>query len=495
MSVVELKNITKFFPGVKALDDVSFKMHGGKVTAFLGENGAGKSTLLKIINGDYYQTHGTYLIDDEVKHFKNPKEAIDAGISMIYQERQVLPELSVAENVFLGNLPTRNGFVDRQVMIGKTQEIIDDFELDINPQEQVGNLSVAYQQMVEIMKAYNRKSILIAFDEPTASLSDHEIMVLFRIIEKLKKEGKIIAYVTHRMSELDIIADDIVVFKDGRLVGVVEKGKVTPEELIKMMVGRDLGDAFNNLRRNKNIGNETLRVEDLTNIFSSDVSFTLNRGEVLGISGLVGAGRTELIRSVIGADPKFTGDVYLNGKLVHLRSVRDSLDAGIVLVSEDRKNQGIIPNLSVGKNITVSMLKQLTSILQIIDQNKEQDVSNKSIDQFNIKTPDQNKLISELSGGNQQKALLARAYNLNPSVFILDEPTKGIDVGAKFEIYQMIYNLTDRGISVIVISSELPEVIGISDRILVMKDGQITAEVFKEDATEELLLNKAMLDS
>jgi ABC-type sugar transport system ATPase subunit len=493
MSVVELKNITKYFPGVKALDDVSFKMHGGKVTAFLGENGAGKSTLLKIINGDYSPSSGTYFIDGEEKYFKNPKEAIDAGISMIYQERQILTELSVAENVFLGMLPTKRGIIDKDAMIKRTQEIINEFELDINPREKVKNLSIAYQQMVEIMKAYNRDSLLIAFDEPTASLSEHEINVLFSIINKLRDQGKIIAYVTHRMSELDIIADDIVVFKDGRLVGVRKKGKVTPDELIKMMVGRKLGDIFNNLKRTKNIGHKVLEVKNLSNEKSKNASFDVKRGEVLGLSGLVGSGRTELIRSVIGADQKDSGEVYLNGELVQLNSVRDSLDSGIVLVSEDRKSQGIIPNLSVGKNITVSMLDQLSSIFSVINKNKEKEISVESIQQFNIRTPDQDKLISELSGGNQQKALLARAYNLNPSVFILDEPTKGIDVGAKFEIYQMIYDLTDRGISVIVISSELPEVIGISDRILVMKDGEITAVVNKKDATEELLLNKAML--
>lgn len=494
MNIVELKGITKYFPGVKALDDINFSMKGGRVCAFLGENGAGKSTLLKIINGDYQPTSGSYYVNGEEKKFKNPKQAIDDGISMIYQERQVLMNLTVKENIFLGMLPSKNLLIDNELMMKRTTEIIEQFGLDMNPNDKVKNLSIAYQQMVEIMKAYNRDSKVIAFDEPTASLSEQENQLLFKIIEKLRDEGKVVIYVTHRMKELDIIADDIAVFKDGKLIGIREKGTVTMGELIEMMVGRDLSDVFEHLTRNKSIGNTVLEVKNLKNMNSKDVSFELKKGEVLGFSGLVGAGRTELIRSIIGADPILGGKIFLNEKEVKFNNVRDAIDAGVVLVTEDRKTQGIIPNLSVSQNISVSLLKKISNKLSIIDQLQEKVIANDSIKQFNIKTPDENKLIAELSGGNQQKALLARAYNLHPNVLILDEPTKGIDVGAKFEIYQMIYDLADKGISVIIISSELPEIIGVCDRVIVMKEGEITGQKLREEATEENLLSLAMID-
>lgn len=494
MNVVELKKITKYFPGVKALDDISLTMKGGRVCALLGENGAGKSTLLKIINGDYQPSSGTYYINGKEKHYKNPREAIDDGISMIYQERQVIMDLSVAENVFLGMLPSKNFLIDSGLMISRTKEIIQEFGLAINPNSKVKDLSIAHQQMVEIMKAYNRDSKVIAFDEPTASLSEQEYKLLFEIIRKLRDQGKVVVYVTHRMAELDIIADDIAVFKDGKLVGMCEKGQVTMGQLIEMMVGRDLGDVFEHLRRNKKIGDTVLEVKNLRNIKSKDVSFDVKKGEVLGFSGLVGSGRTELIRSVIGADPIFGGNVYLHNEEVKFKGVKDAIDHGVVLVTEDRKTQGIIPNLSVRENISVSLLDKISNKLSIIDTIKEDAIANEGIQQFNIKTPSASKLIIELSGGNQQKALLARAYNLHPDVLILDEPTKGIDVGAKFEIYQMIYDLTDKGISVIIISSELPEILGICDRIIVMKEGKITGQKLREEATEENLLSLAMID-
>ena len=493
MNTIELRNISKYFPGVIALNNINFSMHGGRVCALLGENGAGKSTLLKIISGDIIPSLGSLYINGEEKKFKSPKQAIDEGISMIYQERQVLMDLSVAENVFLGMLPTKNGLVDTKTMVDKTRLIINDFGLDIDPNTKVKNLSIAYQQMVEVMKAYNRELSIIAFDEPSTSLSDQEIKVLFRIIKKLKTEGKIIIYVTHRMNEVDEVADDIVVFKDGNLVGIKEQGKVTTNELIKLMVGRDLGNVFKVLKRNKKIEEIVLQVDNLINYKSNNVSFSVHKGEVLGFAGLVGAGRTELIRCIIGADPLLEGKIIHNGKEVKFKSVKDALDNGIVLVSEDRKTQGIIPNLAVGNNITVSLLDRICNKFSFINKKEEIEIAKKSILDFNIRTPNHNKLISELSGGNQQKTLIARAYQLHPNVLILDEPTKGIDVGAKFEIYQMIYSLTDRGIAVIIISSDLPEVIGISDRIIVMREGKISGEILQNQATEEKILNLAMV--
>lgn len=492
---IEFQHITKYFPGVKALDDISFKAEGGSVIAFLGENGAGKSTLLKVLNGDYRQSSGDYLLNGKKRHFKAPYEAINAGISVIYQERQILMELTVSENVFLGHLPVfPTGLIDKKKLFKETKRIIDDFGLPINPNDKVKNLSIAYQQMVEIMKAYNRDLKVIAFDEPTASLSDGEIDILFKIIDKLKSEGKVIIYVSHRMKELEMIADQIVVFKDGRLVDVVSRETVTNQELIKMMVGRDLGDIFNELERNDEIGETVLEVEGLSNQYVNDVSFTLRRGEVLGFSGLVGAGRTEMARAIFGADKIFSGKVKLEGVEVKFKSPEDAIDKGIVLCPEDRKEQGILPNLSVLENISISVWKRIVSRLGFIDRITENELVNDSIVKFHIKTPNSKKLIAELSGGNQQKCIIARWLNTNPNVLILDEPTKGIDVGAKAEFYQLICECAKKGMGVILISSELPEVIGLCDRIIVMKNGKINGEIFREDASEEKLLSMAMLE-
>ncbi|GIM28819.1 ribose import ATP-binding protein RbsA [Clostridium polyendosporum] len=495
-NVLEFRNITKYFPGVKALDNVSFKVESGEVLAFLGENGAGKSTLLKTLNGDYQPTSGEYLLNGEVKHFNNPKEAIDAGISVIYQERQVLMELSVAENIFLGRLPVgKNGLIDTQELYSMAQKIIDEFGLPMDPRSKVKDISIAHQQMVEIMKAYSREELkVIAFDEPTASLCDSEIEILFKTIEKLKKENKIIIYVSHRMKELDELADKIAIFKDGRYVTTVKKGEVSQKELIKMMVGRDLGDIFNNLDRNKKIGDTLLEVKNLSSDSVKDISFKLRKGEVLGFSGLVGAGRTEIMRAIIGADAVKSGEVILEGKDVISKSPKEAMKNGIVLVPEDRKTQGILPNMSVGENISISILDNLINKLGFINKKQEDTIAEEAIKKFKVKTSSPEKKIIELSGGNQQKAIVARWLATNPKVLILDEPTKGIDIGAKSEFYNLINDVAKEGMGVILISSELPEVIGLSDRIIVMKSGNITGEFARKDATEDKLLEYAMLE-
>ncbi|MEQ6358784.1 sugar ABC transporter ATP-binding protein [Thermoanaerobacter thermohydrosulfuricus] len=348
--------------------------------------------------------------------------------------------------------------------------------------------------MIEIMKSYVRQSQIIAFDEPTASLSDNEIKVLFRTIEKLKKEGKVIIYVSHRMEELNYIADRIVVLKDGKLVTVVGKDEISQEELIRLMVGRNLGDIFNILDRNTVIGPTLMEVKNLTSDYIKNVSFELKKGEILGFAGLVGAGRTELMRAIIGIDKVKSGSIVLDGKKILNNSPWEAMKNGIVLVPEDRKTQGIFPNLSVGKNITVSVLENLSNKMGFINQNKETKLINESINKFKIKTPHAEKKIIELSGGNQQKAIVARGLATNPKVLILDEPTKGIDVGAKFEFYTLICKLAKEGIGIIVISSELPEIIGLADRIIIMKSGYITGEIMREDATEEKILRYAMLE-
>ena len=495
-SVLEFKHISKYFPGVKALDDICFKAYGGEVLAFLGENGAGKSTLLKVLNGDYKPDAGEYLLNGEQKHFRSPQEAIEEGISVIYQERQILLELSVAENIYLGRMPSNKlGVINTAKANQMAQKIIDDFGLPIAPSTKVKDLSIAYQQMVEIMKAYSRDNLkVICFDEPTASLSDAEIDSLFAVIEKLKAQGKIVIYVSHRMDEIRRITDKVAIFKDGRYIDTVVTAETAEKDMIKMMVGRDLGDIYAKLDKNKEIGDVLLEVKDVSSDYVKPVSFTLHKGEVLGFSGLVGAGRTEVMRAIIGADPMRTGEVYLEGKKIVNHSPKEAMENGIVLVPEDRKLQGIISNLSVAGNINISLMKQNSNKLGIISAKKEAKEADDGIRNFRIKTPSPDKKIVELSGGNQQKCIVARGVATHPKVLILDEPTKGIDVGAKSEFYEMICEFAKQGLGVILISSELPEVMGLSDRIIVMKSLKVSGEIMAADATETKLLSMGMID-
>ena len=492
---LEFRHISKYFPGVKALDDICFKAYGGEVLAFLGENGAGKSTLLKVLNGDYQPTSGEYILNGETRHFQSPHEAISEGISVIYQERQILLELSVAENIYLGRMPANSlGIIDTRKANREAQKIIDDFGLPISPSTKVKDLSIAYQQMVEIMKAYSRENLkVICFDEPTASLSDAEIDSLFEIIRKLKAQGIIIIYVSHRMKEIQEIADKVAIFKDGRYVDTVVTSEVPEAEMIRMMVGRDLGDIFSDLDRNQNIGEVLLEVRDVSSDYVKPNSFVLHRGEVLGFSGLVGAGRTELMRAVMGADRLRSGTIILEGREIRNRSPKEAMDNGIVLVPEDRKLQGILSNLSVAGNINISLMDQHSNALGVISDRQEEEAADRGIRDFRIKTPSPDKKIVELSGGNQQKCIVARGIATNPKVLILDEPTKGIDVGAKSEFYNMICEFAKQGLGVILISSEMPEVIGLSDRILVMKGLKIVGEVQREEATEDRLLSLGMM--
>ena len=493
--ILEFQNISKYFPGVKALDKVSFKALGGEVLAFLGENGAGKSTLLKVLNGDYQPTDGKYLLDNEEKHFRSPHEAIEAGVSVIYQERQILLELSVAENIFLGRMPvTRFGVINSREANERAAKIIADFGLPIRPETKVKDLSIAYQQMVEIMKACSRDDLkVICFDEPTASLSDDEIEALFKIIRKLREEGKIVIYVSHRMSEIHQITDKVAIFKDGRYVDTVITKDTEDKKLIQMMVGRDLGDIYKNLDRNKEIGEVLLEVKNISSDYVKPVSFTLRKGEVLGFSGLVGARRTEVMRAIVGADKKKTGEVILNGEKIRIRSPKEAMEHGIVMVPEDRKMQGILANLSVDGNINISLLDKHSNGIGVIDRKAEIEQAEKSIKEFNVKTPNKEKKIVELSGGNQQKCIVARGLATDPKVLILDEPTKGIDVGAKSEFYEMICSFAKKGLGVILISSELPEVIGLADRIIVMRSLQVSGEISAEEASEDKLLSLGMI--
>ena len=492
---VEFKNISKAFVGVQALDDISFRADGGEVCALLGENGAGKSTLLKILSGAQCADSGQYFICGEEVKFHSPIEAIKKGVSVIYQERQLVGEMSVTENVFMENLH-RNRF--GVVHFGKShadmKKIIELFQMPFLPQTKVNQLSVAHQQMVEIMKAYVRDSKVIAFDEPTASLSDTEIEVLFGLIERLKAEGKVILYVSHRLKELFRITDKIVILKDGHFVEDIETDRVTEDYLVSRMVGREIGDVYDSLSRNDKIGDVVLEAKDICGKYVHNVSFSLHRGEVLGFAGLVGAGRSETMRILFGADRLYSGEIYVEGKRKKIQSPRNAIDAGIGLCPEDRKEQGLILERSIRDNLSVPILKTLSKG-GVINRKRERKLAEMSVQKYRIKTHSIDKVTMELSGGNQQKVILGRWLLADLKVLILDEPTKGIDVGAKAEIYQMVCDLAKSGLGIIFISSELTEVLNVCDKAIVMREGRITGLLGRRELSEERILQLAMKET
>ncbi len=493
---LEFKGIGKSYPGVRALDNVNFKAEGGKVLALLGENGAGKSTLLKILSGDQSASEGQILVDGAVTAFHSPHDSQAAGISVIYQERQLMPTLSVMENLFAGALPKKGFLVDRKALYEQTAAIIREFGLDIAPDEQVGRLSIANQQMVEIMKAYRRDSDIIAYDEPTAPLSEKEIELMFKVIEKQKAAGKAIIYVSHRMNEIFQITDEIVVLKDGRQVTTLQTRETSEPELIKAMVGRDIGDTYANLRRNTPQKEVLLEVKNLCTPKLKNVSFTVHKGEIVGLAGLVGAGRTEVARALFGADPITSGEIYLNGEKVSFRSPREAIDKGIALCPEDRKEQGLVMYRSISDNVAMPVVNYLKKGLGFVDRSQAGELADKAVADYAIKTPTILKLVAELSGGNQQKVILGRwtSEKVKTRLLILDEPTKGIDVGTKAEIYQKVCDLAREGIGVLFISSELTEVINLADNIFVMRGGSVSGCLPRADATEENVLTLAMAD-
>ena len=491
---LEFSNISKVFPGVRALDNVSLRAEGGRVLAMIGENGAGKSTLLKIIAGDLKADSGDVLLDGVLQHYASPFDAIEAGMSVIYQERQMIPAMSVMENIFAGALPRgKLGLIDRVRLRQDAQNLVDKFNLPIDVRTPVARLSVAYQQMVEIMKAYCRNSLVIAFDEPTASLTETEIAILFDLIGQLKQEGKIIIYVSHRIGEVFRITDDIVVLKDGRVSGNFKTSDVTESELIRAMVGRDIGDTYANLRRNDTHGDVLIEIINLNTQKVHDVNFSLRKGEIIGFAGLVGAGRTELVRAIFAADPVDSGVIKFEGSVAAFKTPKDAIDAGIALCPEDRKEQGLALPRSIKENVSMAVLGKLKNRL-FLDNSAEDRLADEAISKYGIKTPDASKKVMELSGGNQQKVILGRWTNekVHTKLLILDEPTKGIDVGTKSEIYQMICDFARQGIGVIFISSELTEVINVADTIYVMREGRITGCLVHGEATEENVLALAM---
>lgn len=493
------KNITKRFSGVTALDAVCIDLQAGKVNAIIGENGAGKSTLMKILSGVYTEYEGTIYLQNKPVKFTNTKEAENAGIAIIHQELNMIPYLSVVENIFLGReVINAFGLLDKAFMLKKTQTLLQKLCLNIDPNTPVRNLKVGQQQLVEIAKALLVDAKVIIMDEPTSAITGAEVDVLFRIIDSLKAEGKAIAYISHKLDELFKIADTYTVLRDGKSIESGEMSAVTRDNIVSKMVGRELvmipkkkqdSNKTELLRVNHlGIKHESFKKNDLLN----DISFVLHKGEILGIFGLMGAGRTELFEAIFGLAPrKVSGEVLMEGQRLHIHSPSDAVKAGLALVSEDRKKDGIVPELSVKQNICITTLPDLLSN-GVLDNKKENNLADKYIQELRIKTSSSDQLIKNLSGGNQQKAILAKWLATKPKVLLLDEPTRGIDVNAKAEIYKLINQLAESGLGIIMISSELPEIFAVSDRVIVLSDGKVTGDYAINDASEEILLKAAI---
>lgn len=493
-SYIEFCNISKHFPGVKALNNVSFRASAGSVHALMGENGAGKSTLLKTLSGFHQPTEGHIAIDGKEINLTSTNDALDHGIAIIYQELNLVPELTVAENIYLGQLPTKGGRVDTETLNKNARVQLERLGETFDPACQLKELSIGQWQMVEIAKALSRNAQIIAFDEPTSSLSQREIQNLFKVIRELRDAGKVIMYVSHRMEEIFDLCDAITIFKDGQHVRSFEDmSELTHDRLVELMVGREINDIYN--YRSRELGKSGLRLENIQGPgLSAPVSLDIKQGEILGLFGLVGAGRTELTRLVFGAERKTAGDLYLHDVKIGIKSPQDAIRAGITLCSEDRKAHGIVPIMSVQENTNISARPWHLKFNSLIDFGWEKENATKQKKALNVKAASLEQPIGKLSGGNQQKVILGRWLSTAMSVILLDEPTRGIDVGAKSEIYELIFKLAENGVTVLVVSSDLPEVLGISDRILVMKDGAVTGELQRDEFNEQTALRLAMLD-
>ncbi len=489
---LRFNGIGKTFPGVKALDGISFVAHPGQVHALMGENGAGKSTLLKILGGAYIPSSGELQIGEQAMAFKSTADSIGSGVAVIHQELHLVPEMTVAENLFLGHLPASFGLINRSELRQKALNCLKGLADEIDPQTKVGRLSLGQRQLVEIAKALSRGAHVIAFDEPTSSLSAREIDRLMAIIGRLRDEGKVVLYVSHRMEEVFRICDAVTVFKDGRYVRTFDDmSQLTHDQLVTCMVGRDIQDIYDYRHRPR--GAVALKVDGLLGPgLREPISFEAHKGEILGLFGLVGAGRTELFRLLSGLERNTAGRLELRGHELKLRSPRDAIAAGILLCPEDRKKEGIIPLASVAENINISARGAHSGLGCLIRGLWEKGNADTQIKALKVKTPHAGQQIKFLSGGNQQKAILGRWLSMPMKVLLLDEPTRGIDIGAKAEIYQIIHNLAADGISVIVVSSDLMEVMGISDRILVLCEGALRGEVSRDQANESNLLQLAL---
>ncbi|MBS1715625.1 MAG: L-arabinose ABC transporter ATP-binding protein AraG [Armatimonadetes bacterium] len=481
---LQFEHVTKSFPGVMALYDVTFGVREGSVHALCGENGAGKSTLLKVLSGVHRPDSGSLKLGDKDAVFEDAAHAIRSGVAVIYQELHLVPDLTVAENLYLGHFPAHGGWVDRSRLRKDCLAMLEELSLEVRPEDRVGDLPIAQRQMVEIAKALTRDAKVIAFDEPTSSLSSREVESLFATISRLKDQGRVILYVSHRMDEVARMCDAATVLRDGKHVETFDSlTDVTTDKIVERMVGRKIEDIFH--YRSRTVGGPVLEVEDLTAPgLEEAASITVKKGEIVGVFGLVGAGRTELLKGVFGGGK---GRFKVDGDVVTLKTPRGSIRCGVVLCPEDRKKEGIIALRSVKENINLAGRRGIW-----IDERAESRLADQMVKSLGIKTPSTDQLVKNLSGGNQQKTILARWLGGDVKVILLDEPTRGIDVGAKSEIYEIIYGLAEKGLGVLLVSSELPEVMGVCDRILVMNSGRIVASVPREEATEEGLLKLAL---
>lgn len=489
-NLVEIKSLTKHFPGVVALDSVDLEIKPGEVHVLVGENGAGKSTLVKILCGIYQPDDGVVLYEDECFSPQSTLDSIQAGIRVIHQEMNLLSYLSVAENIFLEKIPGRFGLVDRKALKENTKALLSEVGLRVSPDTLVEHLGVAQMQLVELARALSEESKLLIMDEPTSTLSPREISTLFEIIRSLKARGVTIIYISHRLQEIFEIGDRVTVLRNGKKVGTKLLEEVTIPEIVKMMVGRDIEDEYP-FRPEVEIKNEVLKVENLSFKGSrAPVSFSIKRGEILGIAGLVGSGRTEMVRALFGVDGCVEGGVRIKDKPVEIKSPKQAVANGLCLLTEDRKGQGLILDMSCLSNITITDLSKVSKRGFLVKE-LEKDASEKLVEKLHIKTPSLEQIVKNLSGGNQQKLVLAKWLYRDTEIFIFDEPTRGIDVGAKYEIYNLIWDLAEAGKGIIMISSDLPELIGVCHRILVMSKKIIVGEVHRKEFDQERILSLA----
>lgn len=487
--LLEMKGICKSFPGVKALQNVDLQLKAGEVHALLGENGAGKSTLIKVLGGIYHAEEGEIFIDGQKVNIDGVVAARHAGISIVHQELVLVPYMTVAENIFLGREPGTKMNVDRRKMVEEAQKLLDTYEMNIDANMLVERLTIAQQQMVEIVKAISFNSKILVLDEPTSSISDKEVGFLFNTMRNLTKAGVGIIYISHKMSELAEICDRVTVMRDGQTVGTKVVKETTTDDLIALMVGRELTNYYT--RDYLEPGEVILKCEHISDgKMAKDASFELHKGEIIGFAGLVGAGRSETMKAIFGLAPHATGDVYVKGEKVKIKSPIDALKYGIALVPENRKEEGLYKVQSVRFNSTIEVLGNFIRHLHV-DGKKEEEITQKYIDMMKTKTPSQDQIIGNLSGGNQQKVIIGRWLATEPDILILDEPTRGVDVGAKAEIYAIMNELVKQGMSIIMISSELPEIINMSDRIYVMNEGRVTGCLDHDTVTQESIMTLA----
>lgn len=486
--VMEAKGICKSFPGVNALNMVDITIHKGEVVALLGENGAGKSTLIKVLSGIYKQDEGTVAMEGKEVHFDLPSDATRAGIGVIHQELNYVPTVSVAENIFMGNIPKKYGFVDYKTMYKEAGEVLELVGLTIDPKENIGNCSVAQKQLIEIAKVMSHNAKVIILDEPTSSLNDIEVGYLFQLIHKAASQGVSIFYISHKLDELFEVADRVVVMRDGCVTGQIIMKEATKELLISKMVGRKLSDMYPKV--GGRIGDVALKVENLSTDSLKNISFEARNGEIFGIYGLMGSGHQAVGAALYGQDIIHSGKIYVNNKELIPKTPLDALNAGLAYVPAERKTEGLVLNQSVAVNTMSGYYSKFHK--RILNHPLEKKITNKWIDKFEIKTPSIDTKIESLSGGNQQKVILSRCLELNPSVLILNEPTRGIDVGAKAEIYRILDQLCQEGKCVIIITSEMPELLAMSDRILIMADGCTSGLLTREEATQEMVVQYAI---